>query len=361
MDEEGTGRYFGDAVSNALDITDRYLALGDLPTLAGVSDENDHAVVDAIRNLLESDGGGFVSVSKLAAQGRTQAESLYRENRIAAVDGTDAISPLAFVSDTLYASAVVVVRPRSPGVAQVKVTRTHASSFVAEQVQSGRQGSWSDTLKAWASYLQGARDHELSWVNTFREYQERDVVQSLLDGDLDTYVLVDGPVITQNMLTQKTTQDLLGQILASGRAIGFIKNLAANPLLVAIGRALRSGEAFILRDWKHILSERFRVRQEAIAAWIDRQPDTLIRVVYKRRRKAYCVECSDSALPLAFGILEHDGSGPAEHDIPMLLALADSHVRSQFRGAEARDQVLARAAIGDLDRFLDLTHERNLR
>ena len=361
MDEEGAGRYFGDAVSNALDITDRYLALGDLPALAGVSDENDRAVVDAIRDLLKSDGGGFVSVSKLSAQARTQAESLYRENRIAAVDGTDAISPLAFVSDTLYAAAVVVVRPQGPEVAQVKVTRTRASSFVAEQVRSDHQGSWSDTLKAWALYLQGARDHELSWVNTFREYQERDVIQSLLYGDLNTYVLVDGPVITQNMLTQKIAQDLLGQILASGRAIGFIKNLAANPLLVAIGRALRSGEAFILRDWKNILSERFRVRQAAVAAWIDRQPDALIRVVYKRGRKAYCVECSDSALPLAFGILEHDGTGPSEHDIPMLLALADSHVRSQFRGAEARDQVLARAAIGDLDRFLDLTHERTLR
>lgn len=45
MDEEGAGRYFGDAVSNALDITDRYLALGDLPVLAGVSDGNDRAVV----------------------------------------------------------------------------------------------------------------------------------------------------------------------------------------------------------------------------------------------------------------------------------------------------------------------------
>ena len=197
MDDEGAGRYFGDAVSNALDITDRYLALGDLPALAGVSDGNDRAVVDAIRDLLKSDGGGFVSVSKLAAQARTQAESLYRENRIAAVDGTDAISPLAFVSDTLYASAVVVVRPQGPQVDQVKVTRTRASSFVAEQVQSGHQGSWSDTLKAWALYLQGARDHEISWVNTFREYQERDVVQSLLDGDRNTYVLVDGPVITQ--------------------------------------------------------------------------------------------------------------------------------------------------------------------
>ena len=58
-----------------------------------------------------------------------------------------------------------------------------------------------------------------------------------LDEADDHIVLIDGPIATQNMLTQDSARDLLQQILDTKRAIGFIKTLSANPLLSAIGYA----------------------------------------------------------------------------------------------------------------------------
>ena len=65
--------------------------------------------------------------------------------------------------------------------------------------------------------------------------------------------------------------------------------------------------------------------------------------------------------PLALAILQHDPGGPADHNIPMLLQIADAHVRSRFNGQTARDETLARFSINDPERFTALTNERHLR
>ena len=137
-----------------MDITGRYLALGDIPDLVGISAENDARIVEAIRNLLIDRGGGIPKISQLGNAKATQAQYLYQENLIAAFDGTDAVSPLRFVSDTLYASGVVAVTPRSEDQPRVRVTRTKASSYVAAE---GSMILGNATSKR-GSYLRGARD-----------------------------------------------------------------------------------------------------------------------------------------------------------------------------------------------------------
>ena len=177
----------------------------------------------------------------------------------------------------------------------------------------------------------------------------------------DHIVLIDGPILTQNLLSQDAAHSLLEAMASSHQVIGFIKELSANPLLVAIGSALHPGEAFVLHHWTNLLQERFRHSQEAIADWIGANADDIVRVIYKTQRKAYAIECNATLTPLSLAILQHDPGGPSDHNIPMLLQIADAHVRSQFNGQAARDETLARFSINDPERFAALTNERSLR
>jgi len=222
-------------------------------------------------------------------------------------------------------------------------------------------GNLGQAVQLWSEHLRGTREHEQSWTSTFREFGEREVALGWLDDGDGRFVLLDGPVLTQNMLTQDRARELLERLVATRRAIGFIKDLSANPLLAAIGYALRPGETFVLSDWKNILSGRFQTRQGYIGTWVEQHGENLIRAVYKVRSRAFAVECHAEWLPLAFAILEHDDGGTLDHNIPMLLQVADNHVRSRFNGNRARDEVIARFASAEPSRFLALTSERDLR
>ncbi len=119
-----TGRYFADALAGRLDITDSYLVLGDIPELVGVSSQNEDQLVAAIRSMIDAEPGGISQISVTASLSTQQAKGLYHENRIAAVDGTDAVSSLRFASDTIYAAGVVLVTPQTQHRPQAHVTRT---------------------------------------------------------------------------------------------------------------------------------------------------------------------------------------------------------------------------------------------
>ena len=358
MNEPLTNRYFADALAGRVDITDSYEVLGDLPALVGVSAGEEDGIVDRIRSLIEGEGSGLNTIGNLSAAATAEARDLYHSDLIAAVDGTDAVAPLRFVADTLYAVGMVLVTPRTHHQPKAFVTRTrasHSSSLTSQVTDLG------EAAQHWSEHLRGAREHEQSWTSTFREYGEREVALEWIESNQDRFVLIDGPVLTQNMLTQERARVLLQRLVETRRAMGFIKELPANPLLTAIGYALRPGEAFVLSDWRNLLSDRFRTRQSHISAWVEQHGETVVRAVYKVRNRAFAVECHAERLPLALAILEHDNGGSLDHDIPMLLQIADNHVRSRFNGNRAREEVIARFASSEPSRFLALTSERGLR
>ena len=357
--------YFADAHANRRDITDSYLALGDIPDLVGISLDNDDRIISEMRRKLEGDGGGIEKIHALAAlhalasPNLPAADALYHDNKVAAIDGTNAVSPLRFVSDTIYAVGAVAVTPQSPNSPRVRVTRTRATSYAAKQDFSV---PWEVAFKDWGKYLQGAREQEISWVNTFREYEERELADEWLRGDPERIALIDGPVVTQNLMTQNEGRSLLESLIRTGRAIGFIKDLSANARLAAIGYALQTGEAFVITGWPNLLTERFSTTgQENIADWVGIEAKDVVRAIYKINRRAYGVECVLPQVPLAFALLEHDPGGTAEHDIPMLLQIADARVRGGFNGDAARDEVRARYGVQDPDRLVQLVGERELR
>ena len=218
-----------------------------------------------------------------------------------------------------------------------------------------------EKLRAWAKRIDRTREEEESWTSTFREYEERELAVELLENDRVDAVLLDGPIMTQNLLPQAEGRNLLKRLTATGRAIGYIKDLSANAPVKAVGFALKRGETYTIRDWNRVLRDRFQTGQKAIAEWIRTHGHAIVRVVYIRRRKAYSVECRADRIALAFGILEHDCSGPTDHDIPLLLHIADSQVRRIFQGNQARDELITRYAAQDPDRLIELVAERDLR
>lgn len=348
--------YFAHALAGQHDITDSYLALGDVPDTVGISSANEDQFVAMIRAVIDNQTPGVVPVTATAASAITRAAALYHQNHIAAVDGTDAISTMQFVTDTVYAAGVVLVTPQTHLTPRVHVTRTQAT-----HTQPSPTATWTEAITKWAEHLRGAREQEHSWVNTFREYHERRIALDWLNESEPHYVLIDGPVATQNMLTQNEARTLMHDLLATGRAIGFIKNLSANPLLYAVGHALRPGEAFIVREWSNILSDRFQTRQQHISDWILQNANDLVRVIYKIGQRAFAMETTAANIDLGLAILMHDNQGSQQHDIPMLLQIADAHVRTNFNGARARDEVIARYAANDPSRLVSLTSERSFR
>ena len=355
--ENPASQYFADALRGSVDITDRYEVLGDIPNLLGLSQASDDDIIGQIRDFLESQSPTIQSISTLASSMASNAGYLYKQDRIAAVDGTDAVSPLRFVSDTIYAIGTVLITPQTHHRPRAYVTRTRASHNAQQTLGLGEESG----LAKWAERLRGAREHEQSWTTTYREYGERELAHDWLKENDEHLVLLDGPIMTQNMLTQEQARELLQSVVNTKRAIGFIKDLSANPLLMAIGHALHSGEAFVLHEWTNLLTERFQPGQQHISDWIEEHCDDIVRAVYKTRSKAFALECNAENLPLALAILQHDNGGTLDHDIPMLLQIADRHVRSRFDGRRANEEVLARFSADDPTTFLALSSERSFR
>ena len=324
----------------------------------GISAQNEDQFVASIRRLIDTQAGGTDSIANVANTCVADAENLYQSNLIAAVDGTDAVASVRFASDTLYAAGVILVTPQTQHRPKAHVARTRAAHLTPAQ---NFGTSWMQAIQDWEEYLRGARQQEHSWTNTFREYEEREFAYVWLQEDERHIVLLDGPILTQNMLTQESAHNLLNNILTEERAIGFIKNLSANPLLSAIGYALSPGEVFLMHQWSTVLAHRFGERQQNISQWIKQNAPNVIRAVYKINHKAFGIECVANKMPLALAILEYDNAGPSDHDIPMLLQIADNHVRTTFNGTRARDELVARYSADNPTRFLALTNERSFR
>ena len=143
--------YFAHALSGRQDITDSYEVFGDLPGRVGVSTQNEDAFIANIRYIIDNDAGGTSDIATIAAPATRQAKNLYHSNLIAAVDGTDTISTMQFVTDTIYAVGVVLVTPQTHMNPRAHVTRTQANHLAPTTQPATR--SWDQAIEQWVEYL----------------------------------------------------------------------------------------------------------------------------------------------------------------------------------------------------------------
>jgi hypothetical protein len=319
-------------------------------------DEFDTLVKTRIRkSMLEAHEPDFFlfHLKDMADSSRHEAKEALLSGSVAAVDGTDAMTQLSFMCTSAYACAVAYLTTRQRGNPVVVVTQTNTRYTTADRIhEAGR-----NDLIALSKELEDSRLDQ-SWPTTFREYQER-LMAMTCGVDI---VLIDGPIWTQNLITQPGGRDLYGQMQLSPTIfIGVIKNLSGSwPLCKWCGYALEPGEGFVVGRLKTQLLERF-MQNGTVRPWLNDLNEDYVRVVYRPHEKVFGYECKLAQLPLATAILLENASPTLNHEIPLLLEMIDVQVRAGFNGNIARKVVIEEIQRRNYRMGVDLRDERDYR
>jgi NurA domain len=300
--------------------------------------ESETVVLKRVRDVMEStQGGGYLfALTGEAAPFAEQANELINSGRVAAVDGTVAVSKIEFMNTGLYACAIGWVTSQHRGKPEIIITRTSSAYLNPTNIRNADDAD----LAAICNELDEARDSE-SWPTTFREYEERRVAIENCPADA---VFIDGPIFTQNLLTQHLGRDLLERLIMSSKMfIGIIKNLNSSWALCRwCAAALKPGEGYIvcpigepIRDRKSIAS------QSELLGWLSKT-DEFVRVVFRPAEKAFAFECRRCDVGLATALILANASPTLQHELPLLLETIDAQLRAGFDAATARNAVLNR-------------------
>lgn len=335
---------FSSALKVSADITESY-ARDFGRSYFDRSRDADVSVIELMRKIMAPT---LAMIAEVIAPETARARELLDTGQVAAVDGTNAIVPTTIMNSTMFASAVACMTSRSRVSRRTKITAS-----TAPVVDIGT----THDLRELAIKLDAARDDQ-SWPTTFREHEER---TAALESGVPI-VLIDGPVFTQNLLTQSEGRDLLQRmIVADQRFIGVIKDLRGSwSESKWAGYSLQTGEVYEVCTLAHEYNERFKSQRE-VRDWSAEHTGLFARYVYRPGSKAFGFECRQDDLPLALAILMANASPTIGHETPLLLEHVDARLRSEFDGLQARDILLGRLWGADRLMAFDLTDERELR
>jgi hypothetical protein len=344
-----TNGVFAQALRDSQDISDDYYNDEKLRQQWSDRPEEFNTVLDRVRELMEANGG-IKMIAAVAPTLQARIETMHRDGHIGAVDGTDAISATEVTSRTVYAAAVISATTQTLHDPRIRMTASHHA--VPQTSNTGTD------LLEFIEKLEGYATDQ-AWVRTFREYQERTEALRLIIENLCDIVLIDGPLYTQNLLSQPVARDsILKEMLAHPFAlIGFIKNMQTAKLLHLAGMALRPGEYWTVEKWRQLLEHRFNTSLQSTKDWLGKQPDW-VRCVYRKNDKAFAFECHLSLIETGIALVNSSVTccESVNHEIPFLLEAVDRIVRVQTN-ANAKSMNL----IASSPNFANLTSERSFR
>lgn len=296
-----------------------------------------------------------IDMSSVAESVEIDANDLY------AIDGTPAIQHLRYSGIQMFAAAVIGMSYRSIDSPETFLAKTGTSLVEGKKLQT-----WQDFLD-W-SEEQDEADSNQSWPITFMEYVEREYA---IKKDMP-FTLIDGPLFTQNLLTQQEGRELLTSLATSGMVLcGVIKSLQASLASHKnIALALDPGEAVLLEKSEVLFSRRMRDKNIKQPYWIrhfyeflEEQGCSVWRGVYRPGKKAFGFECDIRHLDKVIAMLwkerdiHHIG-----HEIPYLLNQVDARVRSSFNSHSYKNYLTYAIGIDLSEQELfDQIHERDLR
>ena len=298
----------------------------------------------------------FVDFRTAGAEFNEDIRRQLERGAIAAVDGTDRLPSMAFTTTSLYAAGVAWVTSQSRGVPKIHLTSTTADLCLPLEQAQG--------LDMWAlAQSMDQATQEGSWSTTFREYMERSCAKELPDA-IET-CLIDGPLFTQNLMTQKAGQKLMAELIKQPRRyIGVIKGLDSSWSLCRwAAQALEPGEVYILCT----IQQAFTVRQQkggssdVMADWFGKHAPTYVRGVYRPGQKAFAFECAADDVEYAIALLREEASPQKGHEIPRLLQMVDAACRSSRNSSQAKERLLNQVRRHDRRMAEDLTDERDSR
>jgi hypothetical protein len=337
---------FASAIRNSRDVTDSFYADAGRVGL-DVGEQSDRDLIGEIRTLMEEQG--IIDIATVVEPEVDQANDLLASGAVAAVDGTHALAVTNLLSTGIYACAVGYLTRLMRGKPEIAITQTNAS-----YVQTNHADSELDRLM---DELEDSRQ-AASWPATFREYREREVAM----GAAASHVLLDGPVITQNLITQPAGRALYDAMADSGKQFfGVIKNTSvAHPFTHWAAYALHRGEAYAI-PMRDELKRRFSKRgRRDICDWFDRDfTQDYVRIVYRLNVKPFALECEAHNTALGLALVTLDASKTLHHEIPLLLEIIDAQMRNISRAEFFRQKLLSQ--MGDHEHAIKLADERMFR
>ncbi|NES20601.1 MAG: hypothetical protein F6K41_17130, partial [Symploca sp. SIO3E6] len=318
--------------------------------------QSDEAVQRRIRQLMEAANSQTHFLFDFQTYGNNSDDVVRADlsgGAIAAIDSTDVLPVTDLMNTSFYAVGVGCITSRQRHSPEIVLTTTNTSYVKPNEIAANDDNLWS-----LCGDLDNARQTKGSWATTFREYQEREVAISC---EQET-VLLDGPVFTQNLITQHSGRELYSRMMQTGkRFIGVIKDLGSSWAISKwTAMSLERGEGFVLCPIQAQYQRRFGDNRK-INSWIGALPGQYVRVVYRPVEKAFAFECALADLSYAVSLLRQDASPTINHEIPLLLETVDWHLRGSNNS-----QAIKHSFIGQIQRYnyrmgVDITNEGNYR
>lgn len=353
-------KVFERAVNARRDVTASYF--GEFGFDAAKSEamvESDMLLRRRLRPLMQAGvgGGRLFRLSDERATFQEQARALLNEGKVGAVDGTPALAKIDFMNTTQYAVAVGWLSSRTRADPEIIITETSSAYVDPDRIRKANDNDIAEIC----AQLDEARDSE-SWPTTFREYEERRVA---IDLCRTSVVFIDGPIFTQNLITQELGRQLLDRLIGSDKTyIGVIKNLSNSWAMCRwCASTLETGEGYVLCTvGQSILERSTKAGHHEIVGWLGRTEE-FVRVVYRPAEKAFAFECRKLDVGLACALLHLDASPTLQHELPLLIETIDSQLRAGFNCGMARNAVVNRIMV-QRDGYraaIDATDEREFR
>ncbi len=325
-------------------------------TIAQNLHQSDETVQRRIRQLMEDADSQTRFLFDFQTHGNECEEEVRADlsvGAIAAIDSTDILPVTDLMNTSFYAVGVGCITSRNRHAPEIVLTTTDTRYARPAEIAGNDDNLWS-----LCDDLDNVRQTKGSWATTFREYQEREIA---INCEQET-VLLDGPVFTQNLITQHSGRELYSRMMQTGkRFIGVIKDLGSSWAISKwTAMSLERGEGFVLCPIQEQYQRRFRDNR-SINNWIGALPGQYIRVVYRPAEKAFAFECALADLSYAVSLLRQDASPTINHEIPLLLETVDWHLRGSNNSQAIKHSFISEIQRNNYRMGVDITNEGDYR
>jgi hypothetical protein len=183
-------------------------------------------------------------------------------------------------------------------------------------------------------------------------------------------VLFDGTLVYEWLTASNEGVALYQELFRSGkRAMGVMKSMKANPVFAKFGKALRSGEVYVIETLADHLDQsratnanRGEARRFALPAFINDLAPKVLRGIFKPSKKPFGFEVHQDHLDDMLRIMAADCQlNHLGHEIPYLLNRVDEEVRRYFSPEILRDRIASTMARQSEELFLEEVDERLMR
>jgi len=362
-DKQLTDKIFQKLLNNAIDITDTFdIDLGGLPQDVVKATKDSSPYILRLRAAMEEQAlAPDVSLSQLefglidmqqwtTVHGNIITQALEKGD-VMAVDGTPLIHHQRFLTGQVYACAVGGLTSRNPMDLRARLIKVQADL-------SGEHESLDDVERVIDASEELTESG--SWASAFLEYQEREYAYL----SQINYLILDGSLITQNLLTRKEGRILFRKMLSEKNRrcyVGVVKNISQGQQERRFfARALKTGELYVQNSFYDFLKPRLDKGDYTgeTKRFAEEIGVNVLRGVYKPGRKAFGFECHREDLPAIVSLLWLERNKQLGFEIPFLLAHVDAQIRARYRPSETMAAIEATLASYGEDEFFDETDER---